>query len=164
MRDYGKRTITMEYYLDTIGSLSLKAEREAKRLYTPKTAVPRNASIAEDDEDSADSLSETRAWTESSENSEDDDPEAPANVREVPAKFLKTKNKRKRAAAAAAAATAKSSQTKKTRPVCPMPNCNKGKFYFVIHFCSDFSFTLFSRIPVQQAIRVRTTSSEVWSL
>ena len=90
MRDYGKRTITMEYYLDTIGSLSLKAEREAKRLYTPKTAVPRNASIAEDDEDSADSLSETRAWTESSENSEDDDPEAPANVREVPAKFLKT--------------------------------------------------------------------------
>ena len=162
MRDYGKRTITMEYYLDTIGSLSLKAEREAKRLYTPKTAVPRNASIAEDDEDSADSLSETRAWTDSSENSEDDDPEAPANVREVPAKFPKTKNKRKRAAAAAA--TAKSSQTKKTRPVCPMPNCNKGKFHFVIHFCSDFSFTLFSRIPVQQAIRVRTTSSEVWSL
>ena len=88
MRDYGKRTITMEYYLDTIGSLSLKAEREAKRLYTPKTAVPRNATIAEDDEDSADSLSETRAWTESSENSEDDDPEAPSNVREVPAKFL----------------------------------------------------------------------------
>ena len=160
MRDYGKRTITMEYYLDTIGSLSLKAEREAKRLYTPKTAAaPRNASIAEDD-DSADSLSETRAWSESSENSEDDDPEAPANAREVPAKFLKTKTKRKRAAAA----TAKSSQTKKTRPVCPMPNCNKGKFHFVIYFCSDFSLTLFSRIPVQQAVCVGTTSSEVWSL
>ena len=75
MKDYEKGICTRDYFLTNMGELSLKADRESKRLKPTKkddnVAATTPAVVeAQDKAESDDSLSETRPWTD---NSSDED-------------------------------------------------------------------------------------------